>query len=212
MEFKEDQMKVIKINPENPETEKIEMAREILRRGGTLVYPTDTVYGLAANIFHEQAVSNVYRMKKRSKDKPVSVCVSQIQSIKTVAHLDPLVEKIVQEILPGPYTLILPRKVNVPAHITAGTDKIGVRIPDNIICREISMEFPITTTSANISGHSPPLSAREAQIELDDLPDIIIDSGPCPTGISSTVVDLTVNPPTILREGAGMNKLLSIIK
>jgi L-threonylcarbamoyladenylate synthase len=205
-------MKLIKINPENPETAKIEMAREILRQGGTIVYPTDTVYGLAANIFHEKAVLKVYQMKKRLKNKPISVCLSQIQDIKTVAQLDPDLENIVQKILPGPYTLILNKKDNLQSRVTAGTDKIGIRIPNNVICRELSRKFPITTTSANISGHPSPTSARKAQKELDDKPDIILDSGPCSDGISSTVVDLTVTPPRIIREGAGMEKLLSIIK
>ena len=116
-------------------------------------------------------------------------------------------ENMVKKILPGPYTLILNRKERVPSQITAGMDKIGVRIPYNAICREISREFPITTTSANLSGHPSPQSAQEAQQELGDGPDIIIDSGPCPDGISSTVVDLTVTPPRIVREGAGMGKL-----
>lgn len=205
-------MKLIKINPENPETAKIEMAREILRQGGTIVYPTDTVYGLAANIFHEKAVLKVYQMKKRLKNKPISVCLSQIQDIKTVAQLDPDLEKIVQKILPGPYTLILNKKDNLQSRVTAGTDKIGIRIPNNVICRELSRKFPITTTSANLSGHPSPTSARKAQKELDDKPDIILDSGPCSDGISSTVVDLTVTPSRIIREGAGMEKLLSIIK
>jgi len=212
LEFKEYQMKLIKINPENPETAKIEMAREILRQGGTLVYPTDTVYGLAANIFHEKAVLNIYEIKKRSKDKPISICLSQTQDIKTVAQLSPDLEKIIQEILPGSYTLILNKNENLQSRVTAGTDKIGIRIPNNLICRELSRKFPITTTSANISGHQPPLSAREAQKELDDKPDMILDSGPCSGGVSSTVVDLTVTPPRIVREGAGMKKLLSIIK
>ncbi|BDZ72030.1 L-threonylcarbamoyladenylate synthase [Methanobacterium petrolearium] len=201
-------MKIIKINAENPEKEKIRMARDILQQGGTLVYPTDTVYGLAANIFHKKAVYNIYRMKKRSSDKPISICLSKTEDIKMVAQLNQQTEKIIRKILPGPYTLILNRKDDVPSWITPGTDKIGIRIPDNAICRELSREFPITTTSANISGHPSPKSAQEARDELDDHPDMIIDSGPCPGGVSSTVLDLTVTPPLILREGAGMEKLL----
>ena len=172
-------MKLIKINPENPETAKIEMAREILRQGGTIVYPTDTVYGLAANIFHEKAVLKVYQMKKRLKNKPISVCLSQIQDIKTVAQLDPDLENIVQKILPGPYTLILNKKDNLQSRVTAGTDKIGIRIPNNVICRELSRKFPITTTSANIPGYPSPTSPRKAHKELDNKPDDIHDSVPC---------------------------------
>ena len=200
-------MKVIEVDPNNPEKNKMAMIREVLSAGGTVVYPTDTVYGVGANIFHEKAVLNVYHMKKRSLNKPISVCVSKIEDIKQIAHTNSQAEEIIDKILPGPYTLILNKKETVPSQITAGMDKIGVRIPDNAICREISREFPITTTSANISGHPSPKSAHDAQQELGDNPDILIDSGPCPGGISSTVVDLTVNPLRIVREGAGMGKL-----
>ncbi len=205
-------MKIIKVDPDNPEKEKMAMVRDSLQDGKTVVYPTDTVYGLGANIFHEDALQKVYLMKGRSLTKPLSVCVSQVGDIKQIAHLNLQLEELIQKILPGPYTLILNKKEKVPLLITGGTDKIGVRIPDNSICREISREFPITTTSANISGHPSPVSAQEARKELGDHPDILIDSGPCSGGISSTVVDLTVTPPRILREGAGMEKLLQFME
>lgn len=205
-------MKIIKVDPDNPEKEKMAMVRDTLSGGGTVVYPTDTVYGLGANLFHEDALQNVYLMKRRPLNKPISLCVSKVEDIQQVAHLNPQLDGIIKKILPGPYTLILNKKEIVPLLITGGTDKIGVRIPDNSICREISREFPITTTSANISGHPSPVSAQEARKELDDHPDILIDSGPCSGGISSTVVDLTVSPPRILREGAGMEKLLQFME
>mgnify|MGYP001033092732 CR=1 FL=1 len=205
-------MKLIKVDPENPEKEKMALIRATLGGGGTVVYPTDTVYGLGASIFQEEGVLKVYHMKGRSLNKPVSICLSTIEDIKNITYLDQYKEEIIQKILPGPYTLILNKKEIVPSLITAGMNKIGVRIPDNAICREISREFPITTTSANLSGHPSPKSALEAQRELGDQPDIIIDSGPCSGGISSTVVDLTVTPPQIRREGAGMEKLLQVLK
>lgn len=204
-------MKLIKIDAVHPEKEKIEIVLEVLRKGGTVVYPTDTVYGLGANIFHEKAVRKVYRFKKRSRKKPVSVCLSKIEDIGQIAYLDRSAEKIIQKILPGPFTIILKKKDTVTTQITAGKDKVGVRIPDNLICREISKEFPITTTSANISGKAAHQSAEEARQELKDKPDLIIDSGPCPDGLSSTVVDLTVSPPQILRKGAGIKTLLQLI-
>lgn len=212
LEFKVRKMKVVKVDPDNPEKSKMVMIREVLSAGGTVVYPTDTVYGLGANIFQEEAVLNVYHIKKRSLNKPISVCVSKIEDIKQLAHLNPHAENIMQKILPGPYTLILNKKGSIPSQITAGMDKIGIRIPDNVICRDISREFPITTTSANLSGHPSPKSAQEAQQELGENPDIIIDSGPCPGGISSTVMDLTVTPPRIIREGAGMGKLRKFLE
>ncbi len=205
-------MKIIKVDPDNPEKEKMAMVRDSLRGGKIVVYPTDTVYGLGANIFHDDALQKVYLMKRRPLTKPISVCVSQVEDIQQIAHMNPQLEEIIQKILPGPYTLILNKKNIVPLLITGGMDKIGVRIPNNPICRELSREFPITTTSANISGHPSPISAQEARKDLNDHPDIIIDSGPCSGGISSTVVDLTVNPPRILREGAGMEKLLKFME
>lgn len=204
-------MNIVKINEKIPEKEKIEKALDILRNDGTVVYPTDTVYGLGVNIFSESAIRKVYQMKRRSLDKPVSVCLACIQDIEKIAIVDGNVKKIISKVLPGPYTLILNKKKNVPSLITAETGKIGIRIPDNRICQELSGEFPITTTSANVSGHPSPKSAQEARNELDDHPDIIFDSGPCKGGISSTVVDLTTTPPHILREGAGMEKLLKCI-
>jgi len=204
-------MKIIKINAETPEKGKIKMARDVLRNGGTVVYPTDTVYGLGANIFSKTGVKNVYQMKKRSLDKPVSVCLANIEDAEKIAIVDEQIKEIMQKILPGPYTLILNKNENVPSQITAGTDKIGIRIPDNKICRELSREFPITTTSANLSGNPSPKSALEAHRELNNYPDIILDSGSCKDGLSSTVIDLTVIPPHILRKGAGIKKLLQVI-
>ncbi|NYB52627.1 MAG: threonylcarbamoyl-AMP synthase [Methanobacteriaceae archaeon] len=204
-------MKIIKINAEIPEKEKIEKVLDVLRVGGTVVYPTDTVYGLGANIFSHKAVLNVYQMKKRSQDKPVSVCLASVEDIWKIALVNGKMRGFIQKILPGPYTLILNKKEHVPLQITGGTDKVGIRIPDNNICRELSREFPITTTSANLSGNPSPVSAQEAHRELDDHPDIIIDSGPSPGGLPSTVVDLTATPPRILREGAGMEKLFRCI-
>lgn len=212
MEFKVLRMKLIKVDPENLEKEKLALIRDTLRNGGTVVYPTDTVYGLGASIFQEEAIFKVYHMKERSLNKPVSICLSSIDDIKKIAYLDQVGEELIQKILPGPYTLILNKKDKVPSLLTAGMDKIGVRMPDNIICQELSREFPITTTSANISGNPSPKSAREAQRDLGDQPDIIIDSGPCRGGTSSTVVDLTVTPPQIRRKGAGMEKLIQILE
>lgn len=204
-------MKIIKVNSQNPEKEKIEMALDVLRNGGTVVYPTDTVYGIGASICQEKAVKNIYQMKGRSLDKPVSICLSQVEDIEKLAHLNASLKDLIGKILPGPYTLILKKKETVPSYITAGADNIGIRIPDNAICRDLSREFPVTTTSANLSGNPSPVTAEEACNQLGNHPDIIIDSGPCPGGVSSTVVDLTATPPKVLREGAGMEKLTSLL-
>ena len=194
-------MKLIKINANNPEKEKIELAINVLESGGAVVYPTDTVYGLGVNILDENAVKKVFSIKKRPFNKPVSVCVSKIKDIYDIAYLDKDEEEIVENLLPGPYTIILRRKKHIYPLLTAGMDKIGIRIPDNKVCQELTRKFPITTTSANLSGGKVPKSVEEVLEQLGDCVDLILDAGVSKTGIPSTVIDLTVKPPQILREG-----------
>jgi L-threonylcarbamoyladenylate synthase len=194
-------MKLIKINPENPEKEKLEQTITVLENGGTVVYPTDTLYGLGVDIYREDAVRKVYTIKKRSFNNPISICVSKIGDIGKIAYMDKDTEEIVKKLLPGPFTIILRKKENISPMLTAGGEKIGIRIPDNRICRELTQRFPITTTSANISGIKAPKSLKEVLKELGDLVDLILDDGRSGEGVPSTVVDLTTRPPKILRKG-----------
>ncbi len=195
-------MKIVKINSKEPENEKMELAKKVLKNGGIIVYPTDTVYGIGANIFDEKAVQKVYSAKKRPQTKPLSICLSRIEDIKEVACIDRDTEKIVSKILPGPFTLILNKKEGISSLLTAGKDKIGVRIPDSNICKELSKEFPITTTSANISGMKVPESAVGVLKQLGDSIDLILDAGVFEHAVPSTVIDMTVFPPKILRKGS----------
>jgi L-threonylcarbamoyladenylate synthase len=197
-------MKILKINPNNPKKDKIKAAVNILKRGGTVVYPTDTVYGVGANIFHHEATRKVYSIKKRPLTKPISVCVSKIDNIHKIAYMDENIEKMIENILPGPFTVILKKKVDVSSILTAGGEKIGIRIPDNKVCMELSREFPVTTTSANISGEKIPESVEGILKQLDSNIDLILDAGICRHGVHSTVIDLTVSPPKIVRKGAVM--------
>ena len=105
----------------------------------------------------------------------------------------------------GHFTLILKKKNNVSSFLSAGSDKIGIRIPDNKVCRELSRDFPITSTSANISGHDIPESTEEVLKQLGSSVDMILDAGICKHGVPSTVIDMTVKPPKIMRKGAGYN-------
>lgn len=204
-------MKYIKINAENPEKEKIEMALDVLRDGGVLIYPTDTVYGLGANATNEKSIQKIFSIKKRAAGKPISICLSKVEDIKKVAFLNKTSEKIIKKILPGPLTLILKKKEHISSILTGHSNKIGIRIPDNLICQKLAMEFPITTTSANISGKKVPQSAEEAQNQLGDKVDLIIDTGPSTNPLASTVVDLTYSPPRVLREGAGIDILFKTL-
>ena len=196
-------MKIILIDGTEPELDKIEIARMAMKQGSIIVYPTDTVYGIGSNIFDEKSLLKVFSIKKRSKNKPLSICLSRVEDIKTVAHIDSETEKIIQKILPGPYTIILKKKDNVSPLLTSGTDTVGIRIPDSRVCNDLARDFPITSTSANISGYDVPESADEVLKQLGSSVDIILDAGICKHGIPSTVIDMTVYPPKIIREGAG---------
>lgn len=195
-----------KINSNKPKKNVIKQSIDALKEGKVILYPTDTVYGIGANIFDIQAVKKVYSIKKRSLDKPLSVCVSKIEDIHKIAHLDEPLENMINDILPGPFTVILNKKEIVHPILTAGGDKIGIRIPDNKICIELSKEFPLTTTSANLSGKPVPESVDGVLEQLEDKIDLIIDAGTCKHGVHSTVLDMTMNPPKILRQGARIPK------
>ncbi len=199
-------MKILKINANNPEKDKIKAAVSVLKRAGTVVYPTDTVYGIGANIFDAKAVQKVYQVKKRSPLKPISTCVSKIEDIHKIAHMDEDTEKMIEKILPGPFTVILKKKESVPSILTSGGEKIGVRIPDSKVCMELASAFPITTTSANISGEKIPESLDGILKQLDGGVDLILDAGVCKHGIHSTVIDMT-DSPKIVRKGAVMPDL-----
>jgi L-threonylcarbamoyladenylate synthase len=196
-------MKIIVIDGTEPEPDKIEIARMAMKQGSIIVYPTDTVYGIGSNIFDEKSLLKVFSIKKRSKNKPLSICLSRVEDIKTVAHIDSETEEIIQKILPGPYTIILKKKDNLSPLLTSGTDTVGIRIPDSRVCNDLARDFPITSTSANISGYDVPESAEEVLKQLGSSVDIILDAGICKHGIPSTVIDMTVYPPKIIREGAG---------
>ena len=196
-------MKILKINANNPEKDKIKAAISVLKRGGTIVYPTDTVYGIGANILDVEAVQKVYQVKKRSPLKPISACVSKIEDIHKIAYMDKNTEKMVEKILPGPFTVILKKKENVSSILTSGGEKIGVRIPDSKVCMELSTAFPITTTSANISGEKIPESLNGILKQVGDGVDLILDAGVCKHGTHSTVIDMT-DSPKIVRKGAVM--------
>ena len=204
-------MKIIKIDGTNPEHDKIEIVRGALKMGSIIVYPTDTVYGIGANIFDEKAILKVFSIKKRSRTKPLSICLSRIEDIKKVALMDIKTENIISKILPGPYTLILKKNDNISSLLTAGSDRIGLRIPDNKVCMDLSRDFPITSTSANLSGYDIPESAEEVLEQLGTSIDIMMDAGIYEHAVPSTVIDMTVYPPEVMREGAGNNHLIKSI-
>ncbi len=204
-------MKIIKIDGTNPKPDKIKIAKMAMKEGSIIIYPTDTVYGIGANVFDEEAILKVFSIKKRPLNKPLSICISKIEDIKQVAKIDDKIETVIRKILPGPFTIILKKNDNISSLLTAGTDNIGIRIPDNNISRDLSRDFPITSTSANLSGYNVPESLDGVLKQLGSSFDIILDAGICKHGIPSTVIDMTVYPPKVLREGAGTFCLENIL-
>ena len=150
------------------------------------------------DIFNQNAVKRVFKIKGRNFKKPISIMVSSIAEIKKLAYLNKKQEEVVKNLLPGPFTVILKKKKIVSDLITAGSWKVGVRIPDSKFCQKLAKNLPITTTSANLSGQKPTLNFKKL-IKIFDKKNVLIVKGRNLSGKPSTVIDLTVDPPEILR-------------
>jgi L-threonylcarbamoyladenylate synthase len=204
-------MKILKINSKNPDPDIITQAKKYLKLGKLVVYPTDTVYGIAANVYNQSAVSKVFNSKRRLKTKALSLCLAEIEAIKDVAFMDDKTEILVEQLFPGPFTVIMKKNEAISPLLTAGTNKVGIRIPDNKLSRDLASEFPITSTSANISGMDVPESPKEVVEQLGNSVDLVLDAGICKYGLHSTVVDMTGDEPIILRKGAGYETLMNLL-
>ncbi len=183
----------------------IEEAVRILKAGGIVAFPTDTVYGLAAAITIPRAVERVYAVKRRPADMALPLLVADTAGITSLAEaLPPAAERLIEAFLPGALTLVLGASSAVPEAVTAASGTVAVRIPAHPVPIALirGIGGPITGTSANLSGLPSPLTAAEVRCQLGDGVDLIIDSDqPCP-GTASTIVDVTGATPVVLREGA----------
>jgi len=182
----------------------IKEAAAIIKAGGLVVYPTETVYGLGASAFSRIAVLKVFAAKKRPLDNPLSVAVKDMKQADEIAYVNTAARKLAKVFLPGPLTIVLKKKANLPKELTSGSDKVGIRIPRNeIAIRLIELAGPITATSANISGQQPITTADEARKQLAGRVDFVLDGGPSQIGMESTVVDVSEEGKCeILRDGA----------
>ena len=189
---------VLKID--HPEV--FDRAISILKSGGLIALPTDTVYGLAADPWNGEAVSKLFKVKNRSELESIPVLLWGEASIDEVAvDLPERVRGIAEKFWPGPLTIVVRRKSELPSEISA-TDTIGVRAPDHEFALALlEMYGPIAATSANLSGQPPATSAEQVVSSLSGMIDLIVDGGESAGGVSSTVVDFTANPPVLLREG-----------
>jgi len=174
-----------------------------LKRGDLLVYPTETVYGLGADPFNEAAVKKLYMAKKRPFDMALSVAVSDIRMAEKIAVLDDAARKLMEKFLPGPLTIIIKKRPDVPDITTAMSDKVGIRIPDHPLALRIIREFgPMVATSANLHSHPDAVEMESALKELGDSVTTYINCGPCELGKPSTIVWMMNGEIEIVRQGA----------
>ncbi len=196
----------------------IQKAMTVIQRNGSLVYPTDTVYGLGVNALQAHCLERLFKIKKRPETKPVPVMVRDIAMAKELAFVDKKTEKVLRAVWPGPVTVILKKREVVPDILTAGQRTIGLRIADCRLTQSLmaNLDIPITATSANFSGQSPLNSSAEIIkifTKAYPRPDLILEAGQLPVSQPSTVLDLTGQQPKILRVGpASKRELLKFLK
>ena len=183
----------------------VERGISILKQGGLVAFPTDTVYGLGACVNIEQAVERLYQVKKRPRNMALPLLLAHTSQISEVAEPVPEIAWLLaRHFLPGALTLVLPKSNSVPDIITAGGMTVAVRIPAHPVPVALAegLEAPVVGTSANLSGQPSPLTADEVYSQFGDKVDLVIDGGRCPGGRESTIVDVIGEIPVILREGA----------
>lgn len=194
---------IFKIDNENIDSEKMSELGKIIRSGGLVAFPTETVYGLGADAFNETAVKNIFAAKGRPADNPLIVHFSQADDVEDVCYVTPDAKKLFEKFSPGPLTVILKKKDCMSRFVTAGLDTVAVRIPSNKTARALisASHRPIAAPSANISGKPSPTTAQDVIEDMLGRIDAIIDGCDCDVGVESTVVDMTGDHPVILRPG-----------
>ncbi len=196
-------MKILPLSDPQAIQEALQRAQRVLKAGGVVVIPTDTVYGLTAQASNAQAIARLYQLKVRSENKSIAVLLGDFSQWQEVAaELPKSAHKLAKRYWPGGMTLIVPKLETLPPEISHN-EKIGIRIPDLEIIRElIRLTGPLATTSANLSGEPPAKCLADLPQSILEGSDLILDGGTVTGGIASTVIDCTEDPVRILREGA----------
>ena len=195
---------VLQIDPKSPDPAILAHAGEILRGGGLVAYPTETVYGLAASAFVVDTVARVFDAKQRPFSQPLPVQIASLEDVETLARsVSPEAKRLIAEFFPGPLTLVFWRLPSVSLTVTGGTNTIGLRMPDHPIALGVLRAFgaPLVCPSANLTGRRAPMSARDVLEDLDGVIDLVLDGGETADRTPSTVLDLTSDPARLLREG-----------
>jgi L-threonylcarbamoyladenylate synthase len=195
---------IIKINPENPEAERIDEAVALLRKSGVIAFPTETLYGLGADARDEAAIDKIFGIKGRDFGNPILVVIGDRSHLDAfAADIPGNARKLMDRFWPGPLTIVFRAAASVSPKLTAGSGKIGIRLTSHPIAMAISKRLggPVTATSANLSGAPECSSAEEVLSQLEGKIGGVIDGGQTPGGKGSTIVDATVSPVKVLREG-----------
>lgn len=185
-------------------TEQVERAARVIREGGVVLHPSDTVYGLGCNPFDSAALQRLLQIKGRRQDRGVLVLIPDRDWVERLAHeRPPLTAQITERFWPGPLTILLPAQPELSPQLTGSAGKIGIREPASRFLKDWMRRIPgpVVSTSANKSGHPAPETMKELEKAFGPLVDLTIDAGPLPPAPPSTVLDLTCRPPRILRRG-----------
>ena len=202
--------KVIRMNPQELDMEGIREAGEILRQGGLVAFPTETVYGLGGNGLDPQASAKIYRAKGRPSDNPLIIHIADMEDLeKIVKEVPESAKKLASVYWPGPLTMIFQKSDIVPYETTGGMDTVAVRMPDHPLAQALIRAGGgyVAAPSANTSGRPSPTMASHVEEDLDGKIDMILDGGPVGIGLESTIVDFTEEIPTILRPGSSRNEI-----
>lgn len=197
--------KILKINPDQPQSELLKSVAEIILDDGVIGYPTETVYGLGANALSDIAVEKVFELKGRERNKPILIICSDIEQVKSMVSSFPeRAAALASAFWPGALTMVLKADPRLSRLLLGGGNQVGIRIPGNKICLELlkSCGVPITSTSANISGQKNPISALEVRENFGDKLDLIIDGGDSQSRVPSSVVGVEEEAVKLIREGA----------
>jgi L-threonylcarbamoyladenylate synthase len=195
---------ILKIDPVNPEADLLAQSVKILKAGGVIAYPTETFYGLGVDARNLEAIEKLFAVKGRDFRNPIPIIIANVSDLdRIVTAIPDLGRKLIDRFWPGPLTLIFGAALSIPDRLTAGTGKIGIRISSNPIARLLAQQLsgPLTSTSANRSGQKECVTAREVLEKIGDELDCIIDGGKTPGGKGSTILDITREPPVVLRAG-----------
>jgi L-threonylcarbamoyladenylate synthase len=202
---------VLEVDAEKPDLEKIRKAAGFIKNGGLVAFPTETVYGVGADALNAKAILNLFEAKKRPLDNPPIIHVSSLRQVyRLTEEIPSQAERLMERFWPGPLTLILKRSEIVPDVTVAGLDTIAVRMPKHRIALFFIAESgcPIAAPSANLAGRPSSTSAKHVLEDLDGRIDAVLDAGPTNIGVESTVLDLTVDPPQVIRPGGTPYELL----